>query len=65
MVAFFIDLKAAFDLIDRRILVKEMSKREIRKGLVDRIEEMLRETRYRVRVKGELGERFWTARGVR
>lgn len=44
LVVMFIDLKAAFDSVDKGVLV---------------------ETRSRVRVSGEIGEGFWTARGVR
>jgi len=32
---------------------------------VVRVAELLRETKSRVRVRGEIGERFWTARGMR
>jgi len=32
---------------------------------VVRVAELLRETRSKVRVRGEMGEGFWTARGVR
>lgn len=34
----------------------------MRKDLVERVGEILRETRSRVRVGGEMGENFWTAR---
>ena len=37
----------------------------MREQLVVRCEEVLRETICRLRVGGEEGERFWTARGVR
>ncbi|XP_025993782.2 uncharacterized protein LOC113004505 [Solenopsis invicta] len=42
-----------------------MKGREVRTGLVERVEELLRETRCRVRVGDEEGGSFWTARGVR
>lgn len=35
MVAFFIDFKAAFDSVDRRILIEIMMKKGIREGLID------------------------------
>lgn len=35
MVAFFIHLKAAFDSVDRRILIEIMMKKGIREGLID------------------------------
>lgn len=34
-------------------------------GLIDRVRDVFRETKSRVKVRGELGENFWTARGVR
>lgn len=65
VIAFFVDLKAAFDSVDRKNLIKALRERGVREGLVERIEEMLRETRSRVRLGSQLGEGFWTARGVR
>ncbi|XP_076660538.1 uncharacterized protein LOC143363894 [Halictus rubicundus] len=65
MVIFFVDLKAAFDAVDREILVKALRERGVREGLVVRCEEMLRETRSKVMVGGEEGASFWTIRGVR
>lgn len=64
-VALFVDMKAAFDTVDRRILYKAMEERGIREGLIDRVRDVFRETKSRVKVEGELGENFWTARGVR
>jgi len=43
--------------VDRGILLNAMRKRGVREGLVERVAEVLRETRSR--------ESFWTARGVR
>ena len=65
MVVLFVDMKAAFDSVDREVLVKAMRGRGVREGLVVRCEEVLRETKGRVRVGEEGGEYFWTARGVR
>lgn len=65
MAALFIDLKAAFNSVDRKILVKTMRERGIRERLIVRIEKMLRETRSRLRIREEVGKNFWTARGVR
>lgn len=42
-----------------------MRRRRIREGLIRRMEEVMKETRNRVRVGGEVGVGFWTARGVR
>jgi len=36
-----------------------------REGLIERVEEIMRKTRSRVRIGGKTGEDFWTARGVR
>lgn len=63
MVVLFVDLRA--DSVDRGVLVKAMRKREVRKELVKRCEEVLRETRCRVRVGEDEGDNFYTARGVR
>jgi len=54
-VALFVDLKAAFDSVDRGVLIEAMRERGIREGLISRVEEVMRETRNRVRVGGELG----------
>lgn len=65
MIALFIDLKAAFDSINRRVFVGVMRQRGVREGLVDRVEEILRETKCRVRIREQWGEEFWTAGGMR
>lgn len=61
----FVDLRAAFDTVDREILWKTMRERGIREELVRRCEAMLRETRNRVRLGEERSEQFWTGRGVK
>ena len=65
MLVLFVDLKAAFDSVDRGVLIRAMRKRGVREGLVARCGEVLQETVCRVRVGEEEGELFWTARGVR
>lgn len=65
MVALFIDLKVAFDSVNRRILIETMRERGIREGLIKRVEEVLGETSCRVKVGRVIGERFWTRRGAR
>ena len=65
MIAMFVDLKAAFDSVDRRILWEAMEKRGVRAGLMERVREIYGETISRVKVGGEVGERFWTAKGFR
>lgn len=54
----FVDLKAAFDSVDKEVLIKEMRERGIKEGMVEKVEEVLRETKSRVRVGGEIGEKF-------
>lgn len=42
LIALFVDLKAAFDTVSRKTVVEAMKERGVRKGLVEKIEEMLR-----------------------
>jgi len=65
IIAMFVDLKAAFDSVDREVLICTMRQRGIREGLIERVEEVMRETRSRVKIGDKTGEGFWTARGVR
>lgn len=65
MVVLFVDLKAAFDSVDRGVLVREMMARGIRKGFIRRVEEVVRETKNRMKVGENLGDSFCTARGLR
>lgn len=65
MVILFVDLKTAFDKVDRRVLVEMMRREGILEGLVERVEEILRETRSRVKIRREMGESFWAEKGVR
>ncbi|XP_036145342.1 uncharacterized protein LOC118646472 [Monomorium pharaonis] len=58
-------MKAAFDSVDREVLVTAMRKRGVREGLVKRCGEVLKETGSRVRVGKTGGKKFWTERGVR
>ncbi|KMQ91571.1 hypothetical protein RF55_8544 [Lasius niger] len=66
MVAFFIDLRAAFDSVDRGVLIEVMRERGVREGLISRCEDVLRETRNRVReelqrdkLRGRAGKKAW------
>jgi len=61
----FVDLKAAFDSVDRDILISTMRERGVREGLIDRIEEILRETKSKVKIGNQCSEEFWLARGLR
>jgi len=45
LVALFIDLKAAFDSLDREVLIGAIKERRVREDLVERVEEILRETK--------------------
>lgn len=56
--ALFVSMKAAFDSVDRKVLYKTMKERGIREGLIERVREMFRETKSRVRVGGKLGKSF-------
>ncbi|CAK9801077.1 Retrovirus-related Pol polyprotein from type-1 retrotransposable element R2 (Fragment) [Anthophora plagiata] len=61
----FVDLKAAFDSVDREVLIESMRNAGVREGLVRRCGEVLRETRGKVRVGKKEGNSFWTVKGVR
>lgn len=63
--ALFVDIKAAFDNVDRGKLWRCLRERGISEYLVRRMEEAYKETSNRVRVNGEEGERFYTKKGVR
>lgn len=52
----FVDLRTMFDSVDRGVLIEAMRKRGVREGLVERCEEVLKETKYRVRIAEEEGE---------
>jgi len=65
MVVMFMDMKAAFDSVDREILMKMMRKKGIRESLAVRCEEVLEETVNKVRVGDKVGGSFWTEKGVR
>lgn len=65
LIILFVDLKAAFDPVNRGVLMEEMKRKGIRKGLIERVEEVLRKTKNRVRVREKTGECFWTARRMR
>ncbi|KAL6416515.1 hypothetical protein ACFW04_013401 [Cataglyphis niger] len=56
------DLKAAFDSVDRRKLVEAMRERGLREELIRRSEDIMKETRNRVKRGEDLGTGFWTGR---
>ena len=63
--AFFADLKAAFDKVDRAEMEEMMKKAEIGKRLRERIMETYEETRSVIRIGDRKSEEFWTRSGVR
>lgn len=65
MYMFFVDLKAAFDNVDREKLWEVLRKRKINEELIEKIKELYRETSCRVRVGKETSEPFWFKKGVR
>lgn len=65
VVAVFLNLKATFDSLDRKVLFEEMRERWVREGLRSRIKEVYMETRSKVWVGEGIGENICTARGVR
>lgn len=65
MIILFVDMKTAFDSVDREKLIETMRKRGVREGLVRRCKEVLRETSNRVRIGEKEGEIFWIVKEVR
>jgi len=63
--AFFADLKAAFDKVDRTELGKMLKKVGVEEQLRRRIMETYKETKNRVKVGRGKSEEFWTKSGVR
>lgn len=65
LVVLFVNMKAAFNSVDRDILLESIRSKGVREGLVVRCKEMLKETVVRVRVGNKQKETFRTGRGVR
>lgn len=61
----FVDLKAAFDTVNREKLWKVMEEVGISEGLIERIKELYKETKSNVRTEEGNTEEFWTTKGVR
>lgn len=57
-----LNLRAAFDTVNRGIVIRTMRKEGIRNKMVIRVEEMMRETKSRITVEKEMGEEFWSKR---
>lgn len=41
MVAMFVDLKAAFDSVDREVLIETMREKRVREGITRRVKQIL------------------------
>lgn len=63
--AFFVDLKAAFDRVDRRKLWEAMCRRGISERLTERVREIYVETKNIVQAIGKRSGEFYTEKGVR
>lgn len=51
--------------LDREVLIRALKEEGVREGLIERIEDIIRETKSRVRIGEEISEEFWTGRRVR
>lgn len=58
MVIMFVDMKAAFDSVDRGKVVRAMREKGVRKGLAKKCEKVLRKAKGRVRCERERGKRI-------
>jgi len=56
---FFVDLKAAFDKVDRKILWKAMEEE------IERVKEIYEQTKNAIKVHGKITDWFWTRKGVK
>ncbi|XP_024891452.1 trichohyalin-like [Temnothorax curvispinosus] len=63
--AIFVDLKAAFDNVDREILWKIMEEKEVERSLINKIKEIYKETEVTIRTKDGFTRCFKTKKGVR
>jgi len=63
--AFFADLKAAFDNVDRGILWRILREMDLDEGMIRRLELIYEKTEVMVRTEAGLTESFVTRRGVR
>jgi len=65
MYAFFADLKAAFDNVEREVLWEILKKMKIRESLIGRMKKIYERTEVLVRTREGMTERFETKKGVR
>lgn len=61
----FVDLKAAFDRVDGKILEKRLKEIGVSNRLKERVMELYMETRNKVKGKKKSSGEFWMATGVR
>lgn len=59
------DLKSAFDRIDRKVLWEAIERRGISKGIIEKVKEIYKSTKNVVKVNGKILESFWTEKDVR
>lgn len=65
MLSLYVDLKGAFDMVDRDKLWENMRRRGMEEKLIRKIKELYRRTRVRMRIGEEMSEEFWVEKGVR
>lgn len=63
--AFFVDLKAAFDNVDRDKLWETLKDKGINREVIGRLEKIYEETEVMIRMGEEFTDKFWTRKGVR
>lgn len=63
--AFFADLKAVFDMVNRQMLWQKMRKYLINGKLIKVIENIYQETTCRIKVGVKSTRKFWTGKGLR
>lgn len=63
--ALFVDLKAAFDKVDRQKQWEVMEKKDLNKGLIERIRKIYEKTKATVRTKEDYAEEFTVKKGLR
>lgn len=61
----FVDLKAVFDMVNRKKLWIIMEELGISQYIIERIKELYEETKVKVRKEEEYTEQFWTEKGLR
>lgn len=62
---FFMDLRTAFDRVDRNVLWEAMEGRRVRRRLIKTVKEIYENTKNTVRVQDKVSSWFWTGRGMR